>query len=138
MDTTSKALNVNKRPKDDTSDDDQEVHFPTHDTSDTLQLPLHAQAPNSSSAVSRRNMLMQLGIDHSDSAFCRLFPQNSDQWSCSFCTFLNAPRSSQCAMCGKKPPSSGSTEWTCTRCTLINAYEDSNCTMCDAPKSSKV
>ena len=54
---------------------------------------------------------------------------DTNQWNCSLCTFLNASSLSLCSMCGTKKESKN-TEWQCKFCTFINYTKSSLCTMC--------
>ncbi|XP_055941299.1 uncharacterized protein LOC129971498 [Argiope bruennichi] len=64
--------------------------------------------------------------------------KGSKKWSCSSCTFYNAPDKSICDMCGRSkhpgpevtPLVSGGRE--CPQCTLVNKKDCENCTACGA------
>lgn len=64
--------------------------------------------------------------------------KNSKKWSCSSCTYYNAPEKSICDMCGRSknpgpeitPLVSGGRE--CPQCTLVNKKDCEDCTACGA------
>jgi hypothetical protein len=90
-------------------------------------------------------------------------PESSEGWSCTACTFINSPASSQCDICDSVRPKIKSTErrvappsinssslsaksqqrssvtthpdWSCSKCTLDNPYDFWSCAACETIKA---
>ena len=69
----------------------------------------------------------------------QIIMNDSNEWNCSLCTYLNRSSSSLCSMCGTEKENTNN-QWQCTFCTFINYTKSSLCTMCgrinQSPSSS--
>eukprot|EP01083_Nonionella_stella_P279658 951303_1 len=84
---------------------------------------------------------MKNRIIESQQAAEQLQQDNTPQWPCTRCTFLNPPNTSQCAACDNPKQSmttDGTSPWKCLFCTSLNESTATACAQCERAHTAAV